>query len=109
MIDEGRAAATAILAERNRLTKDAVTSMDRNGRADDTADRMHRGRELGGGVCLGVAHAQAIADGAGLSVKERMEVVMDLQSVPLPLLVGIGEELTRGATAACIRTRASTR
>ena len=31
--------------------------MDRSGRADETSDRMHRGRELGGGVCLGVDFA----------------------------------------------------
>lgn len=79
VVDEGRAAASRILAERNRLTKDAVASMDRAGRADETADRMHRGKEMGGGVCLGVANPQMVREGPNLSVKERMEVVMDLQ------------------------------
>lgn len=80
LAEEGRAMAGAIIAERNRLMKDAVRELvsDRLKKVDEAPDRMHRGKEMGGGICLGVV---INASQKSISVKERTEVLMDLHGL----------------------------
>jgi hypothetical protein len=89
---ETQGLAGQLIAERNRLMKDAVRAgvPMRADKVDEGPDRMHRGKEMGGGICLGVVApprpsttttSTTITTGKkNASVpKERMEVLMDLQ------------------------------
>ncbi|KAI9628352.1 hypothetical protein KEM48_011635 [Puccinia striiformis f. sp. tritici PST-130] len=51
--------------------------VDRASKVDQGPDRMHRGKEMGGGICLGVV-SNTITKA---SLKERMEVLMDLHGL----------------------------
>ncbi|KAA1088061.1 hypothetical protein PGTUg99_025418 [Puccinia graminis f. sp. tritici] len=79
LTEEPRATAGLMITERNRLMKDAVREgvSDRLAKVDEGPDRMHRGKEMGGGICLGVVSSSP----ASSSVKERMEVLMDLHGL----------------------------
>ncbi|OAV87984.1 hypothetical protein PTTG_29205 [Puccinia triticina 1-1 BBBD Race 1] len=81
LADEPRATAGAMIAERNRLMKDAVRAgvPARKDKVDEGPDRMHRGKEMGGGICLGVV-APPVSSRAS-PVKERMEALMDLHGL----------------------------
>ncbi|KNE92786.1 hypothetical protein, variant 3 [Puccinia striiformis f. sp. tritici PST-78] len=79
MKEEIRMIGGTIISERNRLMKDAVRAgvVDRASKVDQGPDRMHRGKEMGGGICLGVV-SNTITKA---SLKERMEVLMDLHGL----------------------------
>lgn len=81
LADETRAIAGSMIAERNRLLKDAVREgvSERLSKVEEGPDRMHRGKEMGGGICLGVV-ASSRNQGV-VAVKERMEVLMDLHGL----------------------------
>ncbi|PLW55207.1 hypothetical protein PCANC_03237 [Puccinia coronata f. sp. avenae] len=91
---ETQGLAGQLIAERNRLMKDAVRAgvPMRADKVDEGPDRMHRGKEMGGGICLGVVApprpsttttSTTITTGKkNASVpKERMEVLMDLHGL----------------------------
>lgn len=83
LTEEPRATAGLMITERNRLMKDAVREgvSDRLNKVDEGPDRMHRGKEMGGGICLGVVSASSNQTASASSVKERMEVLMDLHGL----------------------------
>lgn len=62
-----------------------MLSESRPGRADDSADRLYRGKDCGAGlgICLGVAAAgEALGpEGPRLSASERTEAALDLREI----------------------------
>ena len=87
---EGSAAARTIVQERGKCIKDAIAKNEgRAGSTDDVADRQSRGKDLAGGVILGVASAAVVPQGSILDANHRTEVAIDLhglhgdESVPL--------------------------
>ncbi|KAM0750658.1 hypothetical protein T439DRAFT_380537 [Meredithblackwellia eburnea MCA 4105] len=80
---EGRDSANRIIEERKRLIKEALDRNEgRGGTTDDIHDRRARGRERGGGVCLGVVSQAILArNERALTVDERTEVALDLHGL----------------------------
>lgn len=80
---EGRDSANRIVGERKKLMKEALArNENRAGSTDDVADRKVRGKERGGGVCLGVVSAAVLARGErALTSEERTEVALDLHGL----------------------------
>ena len=80
---EGRDSANRIVEERKKLIREALGRNEgRMGSTDDAPDRRARGREQGGGVCLGVVAQQVLPRGERvLTADERTEVALDLHEI----------------------------
>lgn len=80
---EGRDSANRIVEERKKLIREALGRNEgRMGSTDDAPDRRARGREQGGGVCLGVVAQQVLPRGERvLTADERTEVALDLHGL----------------------------
>lgn len=80
---EGRDSAAKIVDERKRVLKEAVINNEgRTGTADDVPDRKVRGKEMGGGICLGVVAQSMLPRGERhLTADERTEVALDLHAL----------------------------
>lgn len=80
---EGRDSAAKIVEERKRVLKEAIVNNDgRTGTADDAPDRKVRGKEMGGGICLGVVAQSYLPRGERhLTADERTEVALDLHAL----------------------------
>ncbi|GAA6026697.1 hypothetical protein JCM8202_005618 [Rhodotorula sphaerocarpa] len=86
---EGRDSAVKIVEERKRILKDAIDANEgRGGSTDDAPDRKVRGRERGGGICLGVVSQGMTSDSRPLTEEERTEIALDLHALHTDEAIG---------------------
>ena len=78
------------MQERGKTIKEAIAENEgRAGSTDDVPDRQVRGKDLAGGVILGVASSTVVPQGSLLDANHRTEVAIDLhglhgdESIPL--------------------------